>query len=116
MILPIYEKEEIIIAPGETKKIPIPVENVIAASRKYKISVEPEKAPEGWVLAVCEGEACYPWGFESEIKGMSKKIYQFQVQVPEEETSGKKVNAFFVFYPVKEPDLKVKVSVDITVK
>jgi hypothetical protein len=115
VILPVYDKEVVKIAPGESKKIPILIKNPIAATRKYKISVEPEKAPEGWVLAVCEGEACYPWGFESEIAGMSKKIYQFQVQVPEKEVSGKKIDAYFVFYPVDESKLKVKVHVEITV-
>ena len=115
VILPIYDKEVVEIAPGETKKIPILIKNNIAATRKYKIAVDPEQPPEGWILAVCEGEKCYPWGFESEIKGMSKKVFQFQVQVPEEEEPGKKIKAYFVFYPVSEPELKVKVQIDITV-
>lgn len=114
-ILPVYDKEVVKIQPGETKKIPIPIKNPIAAERKYKISVEPEESPEGWVLAVCEGEACYPWGFESEIEGLGKKIYQFQIQAPEEEVSGKKIDSYFVFYPVNEPDLKVKVHIEIIV-
>ena len=116
VILPIYAKEVIKISPGETKKIPIVVQNQIAADRKYSISVEPEDPPEGWILAVCEGEQCYPWGFETEIKGLSKKVFQFQAQVPKEETSGKKIDAYFVFHPVKEEKLTVKVHVEITVK
>jgi len=115
VILPIYDKEVVKVAPGEQKKVPILVRNPIAATRKYKISVEPEKPLGGWVIAVCEGEACYPWGFESEIKGMSKKVFQVQVQAPEDASSGQKIDAYFVFYPVDEPELKVKVHVEITV-
>jgi hypothetical protein len=116
VILPIYKTEIVNIKPGETKKVSIVVKNPIAADRKYHFSVEPEQAPEGWLLAVCEGEACYPWGFESDFKPMSKKVFQFQVQVPEKETQGKKLDAYFVFYPVKDPQEKVKVHVEINVK
>jgi hypothetical protein len=115
VILPVYAKEVVKISLGETKKIPILVKNPIAVARKYSLSIEPE-APEGWVIAVCEGEACYPWAFESEIGAMGKKVFQVQVQAPEEETSVKKIDSYFVFYPVNEPEFKVKVHIEITLE
>jgi hypothetical protein len=116
VILPVYEDESIEVVPGETKKVPLPINNSIAVTRKFKIAIEPDQPPEGWVIAVCEGEACYPFGLESEIKGMSKKIYNVSVQAPEEATKGQKVEAYFVFNPINEPEQKVKVKLNITVK